>query len=436
MFLASANPMKVLVRDEGCLRAQLHTSSCYTFHNVCRSRSFPTKAVIDGLDIQTAVPSLEVLSYMPLHGSEGLSATQSLLHLADIAPAPVGHNTGQGQDNGWLTPLVDSLEFVLRNIQTQLDRLRVPYSYGWSIVALTAFVKLITFPLTKQQVESSLAMQNLKPEIDAIKEKYGDDKDAVQRETSALYEKAGVNPLAGCLPTLATIPIFIGLYRSLTAFTSQGDLENQGFYWIPSLAGPTSISAQKAGAGIAWLVPLVEGAPPVGWETAGKYLILPTALVVAQWISSAIVAPPVDPNSDNANVQKALYLGLPLMVGWFALNVPSGLSLYYFSNTVFTSAIQIYLKKLGGAKTTEFDLGPVGLGKARRTGSIAEEEEGFTSFDIATESAENLNAAPSIISEQTNGTSSLDNINGMSEELTTVINRRCKRKKRELLDAR
>lgn len=149
-------------------------------------------------------------------------------------------------------------------------------------------------------------MQSLKPKIDAIKSKYGDDKDAVSRETSALYEKAGVNPLAGCLPSIATIPIFIGLYRSLTSVASEGVLDNQGFYWIPSLAGPSTLAAQKAGSGIAWLWPLVDGAPPVGWDLATRYVALPVALVVAQWISSAIISPPVDPNSDTAKTQKAL----------------------------------------------------------------------------------------------------------------------------------
>lgn len=211
------------------------------------------------------------------------------------------------QDNGWLEPLVKGLETVLRYIQTGLDKYHVPYSYGWSIVALTAFVKTLTFPLTKQQVESSMSMMALKPKIDAIKEKYGENKDAVQRETSALYDKAGVNPLAGCLPSLATIPIFIGLYRSLTSVAAQGDLDNQGFYWIPSLAGPTSVAAQKAGAGTAWLVPLVDGAPPVGWDTAIRYIALPVALVLAQYVSSAIISPPIDPNSENAKVQKAIY---------------------------------------------------------------------------------------------------------------------------------
>lgn len=191
--------------------------------------------------------------------------------------------------------------YICVHAQTRLDGLHVPYSYGWSIIALTAGIKLLTFPLTKQQVESSLAMQNLKPEIDKIKEKYGDDKDAVSRETSALYKKADVNPLAGCLPSVATIPVFIGLYRSLTSVANEGALDNQvsvpkwlvmllllqrlyrlftlverclqGFYWIPSLAGPTTLAAQKAGAGTAWLFPFVDGAPPIGWELASHYLV-------------------------------------------------------------------------------------------------------------------------------------------------------------------
>ena len=172
---------------------------------------------------------------------------------------------------------------------------------------------------------------------------------------------------AGCLPTLATIPIFIGLYRSLSDSAASGVFDNQGFYWVPSLAGPTTLAAQKAGgrargagrggtarcaahggtarlgaafrgeraggrwpwpqqepplalllgraagaanaccgwmlqpdedreeragvdmlrrsppagAGISWLYPCVDGAPPLGWELAGAYCILPGLVVVS-----------------------------------------------------------------------------------------------------------------------------------------------------------
>ncbi len=103
------------------------------------------------------------------------------------------------------------------------------------------------------------------------------------------------------------------------------------------------------GSGISWLVPFVDGHPPVGWETAARYLVLPVLLVISQYISSAIITPPINPDDENANTQKALLGALPLVVGYFSMNVPSGLGLYYFANTVVTSGIQIWLRKLGGA---------------------------------------------------------------------------------------
>jgi membrane protein insertase Oxa1/YidC/SpoIIIJ len=67
----------------------------------------------------------------------------------------------------------------------------------------------------------------------------------LQVETARLYKNAGINPLAGCLPTLATIPVFIGLYRALTKAADEG-LLTSGFFWIPSLAGPSSLAARQA----------------------------------------------------------------------------------------------------------------------------------------------------------------------------------------------
>ena len=116
---------------------------------------------------------------------------------------------------------------------------------------------------------------------------------------------------------------------------------------------------------------MVDGAPPIGWDAASHYLVVPVLLVIAQYISSAIISPPVDPNNENAGTQKAILGLLPLMIGWFALNVPSGLRLYYLSNTVLTSATQVFLRKLGGADLKDFDLGPIDLGKARRSGVSA-----------------------------------------------------------------
>lgn len=128
-------------------------------------------------------------------------------------------------------------------------------------------------------------------------------------------------------------------------------MDSEGFFWIPTLGGPTTIAARQAGSGISWLWPLEDGAPPVGWEQAAPYLVLPVLLVVCQYISSSIIQPPVDPNADDDSGKWTQYLVklLPLLVGYFSLTLPSGLSLYYFSNIVLTSAQQVYLRKGGGA---------------------------------------------------------------------------------------
>lgn len=297
---------------------------------------------------------------------------QAAFDVADAAAATA--STASSSNGGFLSPLTDSLETVLKTIQEQLDRLHVPYSFGYSIIILTALVKLVTLPLTKKQVESSMAVQSLKPRIDMMKARYGDDQKKIKRETDFLYQQAGVNPLAGCLPSLATVPIFIGLYRSLTNVATEGLLDTQGFYWIPSLAGPTSISVR----GTEWLFPFQDGAPPIGWQAASAYLVLPVLLIICQYISSSVISPPIDPNAENATQQRALYTFLPLMIGWFALNVPSGLGLYYLSNTVMTTLIQVWLRKLGGADVQINELGPITkVGTGRRLGEIATDDDAW-----------------------------------------------------------
>lgn len=90
-----------------------------------------------------------------------------------------------------------------------------------------------------------MAMQALQPKVKELQAKYASEPETLQLETARLYRQAGVNPLAGCLPTLATIPVFIGLYRALTKAADEG-LLTAPFFWIPSLGGPTSMTARQA----------------------------------------------------------------------------------------------------------------------------------------------------------------------------------------------
>ncbi|KAK4493540.1 hypothetical protein RD792_018048, partial [Penstemon davidsonii] len=229
-----------------------------------------------------------------------------------------------------------------------LSTLHVPYAYGFAIILLTVLVKTATFPLTKKQVESAMAMQSLAPQIKAIQERYAGDQERIQLETARLYKLAGINPLAGCLPTLATIPIWIGLYRALSNVADEG-LLTEGFFWIPSLSGPTTVAARQMGSGTSWLFPFIDGHPPLGWSDTLAYLGLPLLLVISQYISVQIMQPPQS-NDPNVKSSQAITKLLPLMIGYFALSVPSGLSLYWFTNNILSTAQQVWLRKLGGAK--------------------------------------------------------------------------------------
>jgi YidC/Oxa1 family membrane protein insertase len=166
-----------------------------------------------------------------------------------------------------------------------------------------------------------------------------------QVETAKLYQTAGVNPLAGCLPTIATIPVFIGLYRALSNVADEG-LLTEGFFWIPSLAGPT-----KLNGGLGWLT-LVDGAPPLGWADTARYLALPVLLVVSQFISQKIISPQQQTTDPQQQQTQAILKFIPLMIGWFSLSVPSGLTLYWFTNNLVTTAQQVWLRRQFDATTS------------------------------------------------------------------------------------
>lgn len=275
-----------------------------------------------------------------------------------------------GQKNGgWFGFISEAMEVVLKVLKDGLSAVHVPYSYGFAIILLTVIVKVATLPLTKQQVESTLAMQNLQPKIKAIQERYAGNQERIQLETSRLYKQAGVNPLAGCLPTLATIPVWIGLYQALSNVANEG-LLTEGFFWIPSLGGPTSIAARQSGSGVSWLFPFVDGHPPLGWSDTAAYLVLPVLLVVSQFVSMELMKPPQTDDPNQKNTLLVLKF-LPLMIGYFSLSVPSGLSIYWFTNNVLSTAQQIWLRKLGGAKpvVSENASGIISAGRAKRSDS-------------------------------------------------------------------
>ncbi|RDX67503.1 ALBINO3-like protein 1, chloroplastic, partial [Mucuna pruriens] len=280
--------------------------------------------------------------------AEGLLYTIADAAVSSSDTVAATTTTAAKQSNDWLSGITNYMETILKVLEDGLSALHVPYAYGFAIILLTVLVKAATFPLTKKQVESALAMRSLQPQVKAIQQRYAGDQERIQLETARLYKLANINPLAGCLPTLATIPVWIGLYRALSNVADEG-LLTEGFFWIPSLAGPTTIASRQNGSGISWLFPFVDGHPPLGWSDTLAYLVLPVLLVVSQYISVQIMQSS-QANDPNMKSSQALTKFLPLMIGYFALSVPSGLSLYWLTNNILSTAQQVWLQKLGGAK--------------------------------------------------------------------------------------
>ncbi|VAH72514.1 unnamed protein product [Triticum turgidum subsp. durum] len=305
------------------------------------------------------------------------AALYTLADAAVVATDSAAGAAGGGADadvavqksGGWFGFISDAMEVVLKILKDGLSAVHVPYAYGFAIILLTIVVKAATLPLTKQQVESTMAMQNLQPQLKAIQARYAGNQERIQLETARLYKQAGVNPLAGCLPTLATIPVWIGLYQALSNVANEG-LLTEGFFWIPSLGGPTTIAARQSGAGISWLFPFVDGHPPIGWHDTICYLVLPVLLAASQFVSMEIMKPPQSTDPSQKNTQLILKF-LPFMIGYFSLSVPSGLSIYWFTNNVLSTAQQIWLRKLGGAKpaVNEGASGIITAGRAKRSGA-------------------------------------------------------------------
>src|SRR3989304_878501 len=96
-----------------------------------------------------------------------------------------------------------------------LDAINVPWALGFAIILLTVVVRMAVWPLTSSQLKSAQKMAQLKPHLSRLKEKHGHDKTRHQQEITRLYKEHGVNPLAGCLPLILQIPVFIALYQVL-----------------------------------------------------------------------------------------------------------------------------------------------------------------------------------------------------------------------------
>ena len=190
---------------------------------------------------------------------------------------------------------------------------------GIVILMLTLLVKLLVYPLTYRMVLSQSKMSALKPQLESLKKKHGDDQQAMSVETMKLYSTYGVNPLGGCLPVLLQMPIWFALYRF---FPASIEFRQQSFLWATDLSSYDSIMQLPFHL-------------PFG---AGSHISLFTLIWVVTtlwytWYSMKQMDASSMQNNDQMKVMKYMQYAMPVMFMFFFNSFASGLTLYLcFSN--------------------------------------------------------------------------------------------------------
>src|SRR6266852_5213372 len=196
-------------------------------------------------------------------------------------------------------------------------------SYGWSILALTAIIKIVLWPLQNKANLSMRRMALLNPKIQELRDKYKDDPTRMNQEVMKLYKDYGINPVGGCLPMMIQIPIFFGLFKMLGQAV---ELRNAQFLWVHDLSQPDTV---------AYL-------PVLGWPIN----IIPLCMAASQiWLMA------MTPKTGDAT-QRRVMMFTPLIFLFICYNFAAALALYYTTQNLF-SILQFYQNKRQPAPTLE-----------------------------------------------------------------------------------
>ena len=204
--------------------------------------------------------------------------------------------------------------------------------YGIAIIVFTILVRLVMSPITYKSYLSQAKMKVLRPEIAELNEKYKNDAMKKQQETMKLYGKAGVNPMAGCIPALMQIPVFYALFQF---FPSAIDLRQKSFLWADDL------SSFDAVIHLPFYIPFygnhVSLFPILASIAIFFYMRMTTG-------DQQMSAPQQEGMPDMGKIMKVMIYISPLMMLFFFNNYASGLSLYYFVSNTITIGIMLVIK--------------------------------------------------------------------------------------------
>jgi len=225
-------------------------------------------------------------------------------------------------------------------------------NFGIAILLVTVLVKLLFFPLANKSYASMAKMKSVQPQLQALKERYPDDKMKQQQEMMAIYKKEKINPIAGCLPVALQIPVFFSLYKVL--FVTIEMRHAPFFWWIKDLSSPDPTN-------LFTLFGLLHY-DPTQIPMFGHYLALgiwPIIMGITMWFQMKLNPTPPDPT------QQMIFNWMPLIFTFMLAGFPAGLVIYWAWNNTLSVLQQSFIMRRNGVKVELFDniRGTLGLKK-------------------------------------------------------------------------
>jgi YidC/Oxa1 family membrane protein insertase len=213
-------------------------------------------------------------------------------------------------------------------------------SWGFSIIGLTIVVRALLVPLTLKQSRSMLKLQALAPDMQALRERYKDDKQRLNQEMMKLYQERGVNPFASCLPLLLQLPVFFSLFYMLRLDLKKhiclAQMHAHGYFTDSQIQAHSCNSVAPHSAKFLFVPDLTNKA------TGVVLVVLIVLYIGSQLVSSLLMTVTSDRN------QRLLALGLPFVFTIFVATFPAGLLVYWITTNVWTIGQQWLVKKRVG----------------------------------------------------------------------------------------
>ncbi len=247
----------------------------------------------------------------------------------------------------FLDPLFQAVAWVIIQIHAGLS-LVFPADSGWawglSIFALTALMRILIFPLFVKQIHASRKMQELNPQVQALRKKYKKDKQRLNQEMMKLYQEAGANPLSGCLPLVVQFPIFISLYNVLRAISTTKP--GQSKYGMSADLIQSAQHAHIFGAAIPTTFVEAFSDKHVGAMIVAGLAVVISSTTTFFTMKSSVGRSMQSMTADNPMMQSQKFLVyLSPLFGLFGLTLPLGVLIYWVTTNSWTLAQSHYVYK-------------------------------------------------------------------------------------------